>query len=145
MAERLSGPIVGLIPARGGSKGILRKNIVPLAGKPLMALTIEATIASGALDRVIVSTEDLGIAEVARPTRRSAGALFRLRSQWRDLPCEGISSLRTKDLPSPRTRLHHASGSVPGHRYRLGPRTGLLDPLPQEGRVDGSGPRIRDR
>lgn len=56
----------GLIPARGGSKGIPRKNIRPIAGKPLIAWTIEAALRSSLLDAVVVSTEDEEIAEVAR-------------------------------------------------------------------------------
>lgn len=58
--------ILGLIPARGGSKGIPRKNIKPIAGKPLLAWTIEAARASALLDRCVVSTEDAEIADVAR-------------------------------------------------------------------------------
>jgi len=58
--------VVGLIPARGGSKGIPRKNIKPLAGKPLLAWTVEAALASRRLDRVVVSTDDAEIAAVAR-------------------------------------------------------------------------------
>jgi CMP-N,N'-diacetyllegionaminic acid synthase len=58
--------ITGLILARGGSKGIPRKNIVPLAGKPLIAWTIEAGVKSGVLDRLMVSTDDTEIAEVSR-------------------------------------------------------------------------------
>lgn len=57
--------ILGLIPARGGSKGIPRKNVLPIAGKPLIAWTIEAALASGALDRVVVTTDDPEIAAVA--------------------------------------------------------------------------------
>lgn len=57
---------LGLIPARGGSKGIPRKNIRPIAGKPLIAWTIEAALRSGLLDAVVVSTDDEEIAEVAR-------------------------------------------------------------------------------
>ena len=57
---------VGLITARGGSKGIPQKNIKPLAGKPLIAWTIEAALNSRRLDRVIVSTDDEEIAKVAR-------------------------------------------------------------------------------
>jgi CMP-N-acetylneuraminic acid synthetase len=60
------GRVLGLIPARGGSKGIPRKNIVPLAGRPLLAWTLEAARESGVLDRILVSTEDAEIAEVAR-------------------------------------------------------------------------------
>jgi CMP-N-acetylneuraminic acid synthetase len=58
--------IVGLIPARGGSKGIPRKNLVPLAGRPLIVWTIEAARASRMLTRVVVSTDDDEIAAVAR-------------------------------------------------------------------------------
>mgnify|MGYP000045518507 CR=1 FL=1 len=55
-----------MIPARGGSKGISRKNLAPLAGKPLIAYTIEAALASRSVERVMVSTEDPEIAGVAR-------------------------------------------------------------------------------
>jgi N-acylneuraminate cytidylyltransferase len=58
--------ILGLTPARGGSKGIPRKNIQPIAGKPLLAWTIEAAKASTLLDRYVVSTEDAEIADVAK-------------------------------------------------------------------------------
>ncbi len=58
--------ILALIPARGSSKGIPRKNIKPIAGKPLIAWTIEAALSSQFLDAVVVSTEDEEIAEVAR-------------------------------------------------------------------------------
>jgi CMP-N-acetylneuraminic acid synthetase len=57
---------VAVIPARGGSKGLARKNLRLLAGKPLVAYTIEAAKASSYVDRVIVSTEDEEIAETAR-------------------------------------------------------------------------------
>lgn len=58
--------VLGIIPARGGSKGLPRKNILPLAGKPLIAWTIEAGLASRYIDRLIVSTDDEEIARVAR-------------------------------------------------------------------------------
>jgi len=58
--------IVAIIPARGGSKGIPRKNIKPLGGKPLIAWTIEEAKKSRFLDRVIVSTEDNEIAKISR-------------------------------------------------------------------------------
>ena len=58
--------ILGVIPARGGSKGIPRKNIRPVAGRPLIAYTIEAARKARSLSRVIVSTDDPEIAEVAR-------------------------------------------------------------------------------
>ena len=58
--------ILGLIPARGGSKGLPRKNIIPLLGKPLIAWTIEQALASKYLDRVVVSTDDNEIAEISK-------------------------------------------------------------------------------
>lgn len=57
--------VLALIPARGGSKGLPGKNILPLAGKPLIAWTIEAAIQSGLCDEVMVSTDDEEIAEVS--------------------------------------------------------------------------------
>lgn len=58
--------ILGIITARGGSKGIPGKNLKPLGGRPLLAYTIEAARECGALDRVILSTEDPVIADAAR-------------------------------------------------------------------------------
>jgi CMP-N-acetylneuraminic acid synthetase len=70
--------VLGLIPARGGSKGIPRKNVRTIAGKPLIAWTIEAALRSSGLAKVIVSTDDDEIAAAARavgaevPFRRPA-------------------------------------------------------------------------
>lgn len=58
--------VLALIPARGGSKGIPRKNVMPLAGKPLIAYSILQAQASRYINRVIVSTDDDEIAAVAR-------------------------------------------------------------------------------
>lgn len=58
--------ILAIIPARGGSKGVPRKNIKMFAGKPLIAWTIEAALTSAFVDRTVVSTEDAEIAEVAK-------------------------------------------------------------------------------
>ena len=58
--------ILAIIPARGGSKGVPRKNIRDLAGKPLIYWTIKAALDSGVVDRLVVSTEDAEIAEVAK-------------------------------------------------------------------------------
>jgi N-acylneuraminate cytidylyltransferase len=57
---------VAIIPARGGSKRIPRKNIKPFAGKPIMAWSIEAARGCGLFERVIVSTDDDEIAAIAR-------------------------------------------------------------------------------
>lgn len=56
---------VAIIPARGGSKRIPRKNIKAFCGKPMIAWSIAAAKASGCFDKIIVSTDDLEIAEVA--------------------------------------------------------------------------------
>ncbi len=58
--------ILALIPARGGSKGIPRKNILPVAGKPLIAHSIQQALESKHITRVIVSTDDEEIADISR-------------------------------------------------------------------------------
>jgi N,N'-diacetyl-8-epilegionaminate cytidylyltransferase len=58
--------VVGFIFARGGSKGVRRKNVRQLAGKPLLAYAIEMAQKSKFIDRVVVSTDDQEIADVAR-------------------------------------------------------------------------------
>jgi CMP-N-acetylneuraminic acid synthetase len=57
--------MTAIIPARGGSKGILRKNIIDLNGFPLISYTIAACKLAKRIDRIIVSTEDEEIAEIA--------------------------------------------------------------------------------
>lgn len=70
--------VLGVICARGGSKGLPGKNVRPLGGKPLIAWSVAAARQSGLLDRVVVSTDDDAIAEAARtagadvPFRRPA-------------------------------------------------------------------------
>lgn len=58
--------VLGLVPARGGSKGIQRKNVRDLGGRPLLAWTAEAALAARHLSRVVLSTDDPEIAEVGR-------------------------------------------------------------------------------
>ena len=58
--------LLALIPARGGSKGIPRKNVLELCGKPLIAWSIEAAQKSKYIDRLVVSTEDEEIADISR-------------------------------------------------------------------------------
>ncbi|GAB2924952.1 pseudaminic acid cytidylyltransferase [Rheinheimera gaetbuli] len=57
---------IAIIPARGGSKRIPRKNIKLFCGKPMIAWSIEAALASGCFDHVIVSTDDAEIAKIAQ-------------------------------------------------------------------------------
>jgi CMP-N,N'-diacetyllegionaminic acid synthase len=58
--------MIAIITARGGSKGLPRKNVLPFCGKPLIAHTIEAAKNSSSIDRIIVSTDDEEIATVSR-------------------------------------------------------------------------------
>lgn len=58
--------ILGIIPARGGSKGIPRKNIKSIAGKPLIVWTIDAANSSKYIDRIVVSTDSEEIASVSK-------------------------------------------------------------------------------
>lgn len=58
--------VLGVIPARGGSKGIPRKNLVPVLGRPLLAYTLDAALASTRLARTVVSSDDSEIIKVAR-------------------------------------------------------------------------------
>src|SRR5271166_1284856 len=60
-----SDEIVGLIPARGGSKGVPHKNIAPLLGEPLLRFVIEAGRAARGFGRIFCSTDDADIAAVA--------------------------------------------------------------------------------
>jgi len=115
-------PYIAIIPARGGSKRLPGKNLLALAGKPLIAWTIEAAIGSGIFDRVVVSTDDQQIAKVATqygaevPFLRPAGlatdttptidvlihAIQELsvndRIRWSHLAClQPTSPLRTAD------------------------------------------------
>jgi CMP-N,N'-diacetyllegionaminic acid synthase len=78
--------VLGIVTARGGSKGIPGKNLKLLAGKPLLAYTIEAARASGALDRIILSTEDQAIADAGR-------------AMWCDVPFVRPSDLALDDTP----------------------------------------------
>lgn len=64
MAHKMT--TIAIIPARGGSKGIPRKNLMSLAGRPLIAYAIEAALTAQSVDKVIVSTDDKEIAEVSK-------------------------------------------------------------------------------
>lgn len=57
--------VLGLIPAKGGSTRLPRKNIKPLSGKPMLTWSVEAALDSGVIDELVVSTEDAEVARVA--------------------------------------------------------------------------------
>jgi N-acylneuraminate cytidylyltransferase len=66
MAQSTKGQVLAIIPARGGSKSIPRKNVLDFAGHPLLAYSIAAAQQAEFVNRVVVSTDDEEIAEVAR-------------------------------------------------------------------------------
>lgn len=93
--------ILALIPARGGSKLLPRKNVLELNQKPLIAWTIEAASRSGYLDRCIVSTDDPEIARVAK--------------DWGgDVPFERPAELARDETPTLDVALH-AVDTLPGY------------------------------
>jgi CMP-N,N'-diacetyllegionaminic acid synthase len=67
--------ILAIIPARGGSKGIPKKNLVALAGKPLVVYSIEQALKTSRITRVVVSTDDKAIARVSQ--KAGAEVIFR--------------------------------------------------------------------
>ena len=95
--------ILGIIPARGGSKGIPRKNIQPLRKKPLIAWTIQEAKKSKYLDRVVLSSEDDQIMKIAQ-----------------SLGCE-VPFKRPRALSSDRASgvspVLHAVKTLPGYDY----------------------------
>jgi CMP-N-acetylneuraminic acid synthetase len=97
--------VLGVVTARAGSKGIPGKNTKLLAGKPLIAYTIEAALASGVFDRLILSTDDEQAARIAR-----------------DLGCE-VPFMRPADLSTDGTphlpvMVHAAAWLGDRERYR---------------------------
>jgi CMP-N-acetylneuraminic acid synthetase len=95
--------LLAIIPARGGSKGIPRKNIHPLCGRPLIAYSIDAARGSRAVDRTLVSTDDDEIAEVSH----GLGAEVRMRPAY----------LAANDTPT-RAVLAHVVAELAGEGYR---------------------------
>lgn len=94
-----------MIPARGGSKGVPRKNIRLLGGRPLIAWTIQAALDSRSVSRVIVSTDDPEIAEVAL--------------RWgADVPFIRPAELSGDDAPGD-APFRHAVKEIPDHRLAV--------------------------
>ncbi|QJQ32762.1 acylneuraminate cytidylyltransferase family protein [Sphingomonas lacunae] len=93
--------ILAIIPARGGSKGIPRKNVRMMCGKPLIAWTIEAALGSAAIDTVMVTTDDPEIALVA--------------AAWgAEVPFMRPAELATDDAPG-MAPIIHAIDNMPSH------------------------------
>lgn len=105
--------ILGIIPARAGSKRLPGKNTRPLCGKPLIAWTIEAAIRSGKLDRIVVSSDDEKAIDVAREydvdiRRRpawlatdTASIYDVVRQMFRSYPCRDDDSVVLLQPTSP--------------------------------------------
>lgn len=93
---------LGLIPARGGSKGVPRKNIREFAGQPLLTHTIEAATAASQIDRTIVTTDDEEIRDISREYGAEAPFLRPSELASDDAPTEpviehAVTYLRKKD------------------------------------------------
>jgi len=131
----MSGKYLGLIPARGGSKGVPRKNVRELDGRPLITYTIDAALSAERLDRVLVSTDD----EEIRSVSREAGA---------ETPFLRPAKLATDEAPTEPV-IHHAldflsesEGYSPDAVVLLQPTSPLRDDEAIDGaleRFDGSG------
>jgi CMP-N,N'-diacetyllegionaminic acid synthase len=98
-----NGKVLAVIPARGGSKGLPGKNILPVGGQPLIGYSIGAAKASAAVDRVIVSSDDDAIIAAAR----ACGC---------DVPFRRPDELATDTAASIDVVLH-ALDQVPGYDY----------------------------
>lgn len=95
--------VLAVIPARGNSKGLPGKNVMPLAGKPLIAWSIDAANRSASVDRTVVSTDSQAIADVA--------------SVWgADVPFLRPAALAMDDTPGIAPLLH-ACQMVPGYDF----------------------------
>ena len=130
------GPVIALVPARGGSKGVPSKNLVDLGGHPLLAYSIRAGTLTPGVDRVIVSTDSAEIAEIAQRYGADVPFLGQLRSR--------LMTLRTSDTC--------VTASI-GWRGRRGGRAGSSSSCGQRlrcaslrtsvGRSTCSGPHLR--
>lgn len=97
-------PVIAVIAGRGGSKGLPRKNVRDLAGKPLIAWSIEAAAQSKCVNRIIISTDDEEIASVAR--------------KWgADVPFLRPPELATDEAPIIDCLLHAADNLAERYRY----------------------------
>ncbi|OJY29719.1 MAG: acylneuraminate cytidylyltransferase [Myxococcales bacterium 68-20] len=107
-------PMLAVIPARGGSKGLPRKNVRPLCGLPLLVHSLRCATMTKIIDRVIVSTDDAEIADVAR----AHGA---------DVPFMRPSALARDDTPMVPV-LKHALEWIEDEEARRYESVLLLDP-----------------
>lgn len=106
-------PVLALIPARGGSKGIPRKNLTPIGGRPLVAWTLKAALGSQCIDQVWLSSDDVEILEVGR----ALGAHTLLRPY-----------AFANDTASAMVVVEHFLGSLPDEVAKLDPFIVYLQP-----------------
>jgi len=124
--------MIGLIPARGGSKGIPSKNIAPCAGRPLLAYTAESALHAKRLDRIILSTDDAAIAHVGktlgvevpfvRPSELSGDSASSLAVMshaldWLQAQGETVEAIVLLQPTSPLRRSEHIDEAV--ERFRV--------------------------
>jgi CMP-N,N'-diacetyllegionaminic acid synthase len=149
--------ILGLILARGGSKRLPGKNVRPLAGKPLVAWSVEAARACAAIHDVVVSTDDAAIADAAR---QAGGRVPFLRppalaadtSTSADAALHALAFLREQEgrsydaviLLEPTSPLR-ASGDLPGVAELLARRWDDTDAVVTVGRVQLEQPAVMKR
>src|SRR5919206_1460637 len=114
--------VLGLIPARGGSKGIPGKNLAPVCERPLIAWTIGAACSASRLDRVVVSTDSDEIAAIARELGADVLArpaeLARDETPMRDVLLHALDELGRPEIlvllqpTSPLRRAEHVDAAV---------------------------------
>lgn len=117
---------IAMIPARGGSKGIPRKNLQPLAGKPLVAHTIEQARAAHTIDRVLVSTDD---AEIGAAAQHYGAEVL-----WRPAAISGDTASSEAALLHALDALQQSEGAVPELVVFLQ----CTSPLTQAADIDGA-------
>ena len=120
-----SARFAAVIPARGGSKGIPRKNLREVAGKPLLAWSIEAVASAAAPMRVLVSTDDEEIADLAL----SLGA---------EVPCLRPAELSGDESPSEEALLHALDAMDGGADVDAGGMLQPTSPLRLPGSLDAA-------
>ena len=90
---------IAIIPARGGSKRIPRKNIKEFYGKPLIAYSIQAALGSKLFDKIIVTTDDEEIASVAKKYGAEV-PFIRPEYLWSLSPCRILKNMNTMNMPT---------------------------------------------
>src|SRR3989338_7889498 len=125
----MSRNILALIPARGGSKGILNKNIRVFAGKPLLVHTIAAEKKSRYVTRIVVSTESRAIANVARKYGAEVPFL-------RPRELAGDRAKATDAVYHLLTTLEKQSGYMPDYVVLLQPTSPLRESKDIDGALD---------